>query len=104
MSRIAAERPAPDRTGGGPRGAVDQVPPPGGPPLVFLVDDDALLRHLVGDWIEAAGYRTLRLPDGASCLSALARQRPDAVILDLHMAGPAPPARESFRRALAPME
>ena len=56
-------------------------------PVVFVVDDDACLRALVGDWVEDAGFRAVLFPDGAACLSALSRHRPAAVILDLHMSG-----------------
>ena len=56
-------------------------------PVVFVVDDDACLRMLVGDWVEDAGFRAVLFPDGAACLSALSLHRPAAVILDLHMSG-----------------
>jgi len=61
--------------------------PDTGWPSVFVVDDDEFLRALVGDWIEHAGFRAVRLPGGEACLSALALERPTAVVLDLHMLG-----------------
>ncbi len=56
-------------------------------PAVFVVDDDAFLRALVGDWVEDAGFRAVRLPGGEACLAALAKETPVAVVLDLHMWG-----------------
>ena len=56
-------------------------------PTVFVVDDDECLRSLVGDWVEDAGFRAVRLEGGEACLAALTRERPVAVILDLHMSG-----------------
>jgi DNA-binding response OmpR family regulator len=56
-------------------------------PAVFVVDDDACLRAIIGDWVESAGFRPVRIQDGKSCLSALSIIRPAAVLLDLHMDG-----------------
>jgi CheY-like chemotaxis protein len=56
-------------------------------PAVFVVDDDAFLRALVGDWVEDAGFRAVRLPGGEACLAALLTEDPLAVVLDLHMSG-----------------
>jgi FixJ family two-component response regulator len=56
-------------------------------PTVFVVDDDECLRSLVGDWVEDAGFRAVRLDGGEACLALLALERPVAVILDLHMSG-----------------
>jgi FixJ family two-component response regulator len=56
-------------------------------PTVFVVDDDECLRTLVGDWVEHAGFRPVRLPGGEACLAALGSETPTAVILDLHMWG-----------------
>jgi FixJ family two-component response regulator len=56
-------------------------------PLVFVVDDDEFLRSLIGDWIEDAGFRVVRLDCGEACLAAFARERPVAVLLDVHMSG-----------------
>jgi DNA-binding response OmpR family regulator len=56
-------------------------------PTVFVVDDDPFLRALLGDWVEDAGFRAVRLGSGEACLAALSRERPAAVLLDLHMPG-----------------
>ena len=73
-----------------PLPSTHETPRPGAPDAwstVFVVDDDACLRTLVGDWVEDAGFRAVLFPDGAACLAALALHRPAAVILDLHMSG-----------------
>lgn len=56
-------------------------------PTILVVDDDPFLRALLGDWVEDAGFRAVRLPSGEACLAALPRERPAAVLLDLHMPG-----------------
>ncbi len=56
-------------------------------PTVLVVDDDPFLRTLLGDWVEDAGFRAIRLPSGEACLAALSRERPAAILLDLHMPG-----------------
>jgi FixJ family two-component response regulator len=56
-------------------------------PTVFIVDDDEFLRALIGDWVEAAGFRPVRLPGGEACVAALSLYKPVAVVLDRHMAG-----------------
>ncbi len=60
---------------------------PTAPPAVLVVDDDACLRAIVSDWLEHAGFHTRRLCSGEACISAVAAERPVAVILDLHMSG-----------------
>jgi FixJ family two-component response regulator len=68
-----------------------EPPPRTGPseswPAVFVVDDDECLRSLVGDWVEDAGFRAVRLDGGEACLALLALERPVAIILDVHMSG-----------------
>lgn len=53
--------------------------------LVLVVDDDRLQRVLARDSLEAAGYRVAEACDGAEALDAFGAQRPDLVLLDLHM-------------------
>jgi FixJ family two-component response regulator len=68
-------------------------PSPPGPalvddaPAVFVVDDDECLRAIIGDWVELAGFRAVRMGDGQSCLAAMFLEKPAAILLDLHMAG-----------------
>jgi DNA-binding NtrC family response regulator len=56
-------------------------------PAVFVVDDDPHLRTLIGGWVEAAGFRSVELDSGESCLAALPTETPAAVLLDLSMPG-----------------
>ena len=56
-------------------------------PTVFVVDDDECLRSLIGDWVEHAGFQTVRLASGEKCLATLACRTPRAIVLDLHMVG-----------------
>ncbi len=56
-------------------------------PIVLVVDDDESHRTLVMRWLERGGYEAHGFADGASCIEALERVIPDAVLLDLHMSG-----------------
>ena len=61
---------------------------PGQKPDVLVVDDDAILRDLVGDWLEAAGYAVRKAFDCDSALQALGERLPALIICDMFMAGP----------------
>jgi two-component system, OmpR family, response regulator MprA len=50
---------------------------------VLVVDDDRALRDAVSRALRLEGYSTIDAADGAQALTAVAEQRPDAVILDL---------------------
>ena len=66
----------------------DAVAPPAGPPAVLLVDDDAVLRHLVTAILETAGFRVVPVQDGADAVAALASgQEISLVVTDLQMSG-----------------
>ncbi len=56
-------------------------------PMVLIVDDEANLRRMVAAVLVADGFRTAEAGSGAEALAALARRRPDAVLLDLSMPG-----------------
>ena len=56
-------------------------------PIVVVVDDDACLRALIGDWVEAAGFTSVRVEDGGSCVEAVKFLSPAVVIVDLYMEG-----------------
>lgn len=54
-------------------------------PHVFVVDDEAAARDMVGDYLVLHGFR-VTLCDGASCLrKCLERDTPDLIVLDLNM-------------------
>jgi len=54
---------------------------------VLVVDDDATVRDVVARYLGDAGYRVDVAADGESALEAVARERPDAVVLDLMLPG-----------------
>jgi two-component system, OmpR family, phosphate regulon response regulator PhoB len=60
-------------------------------PLVFIVEDDAKLSEIFSLTLQAAGYQTERVMDGAVALTRLADIVPDLVILDLHLPNVAGP-------------
>ena len=66
--------------------------PPGGyagrvADRVLVVDDDATVRDVVARYLGDAGYRVDLAADGEGALEAAARDRPDAVVLDLMLPG-----------------
>ena len=50
---------------------------------VLLVDDDAKLRKLLGEYLEGYGIRVLTLGDGSEVLKTIRVKTPDMVILDI---------------------
>jgi DNA-binding response OmpR family regulator len=68
----------------GPRGYPDGVAD-----RVLVVDDDATVRDVVARYLGEAGYRVEVAADGESALESAARDRPDAVVLDLMLPGTA---------------
>jgi DNA-binding response OmpR family regulator len=54
---------------------------------VLVVDDDATVRDVVARYLGDAGYRVDLAADGEGALEAVARDRPDAVVLDLMLPG-----------------
>ncbi len=54
---------------------------------ILVVDDEPQNVSLMVEVLEYAGYATLAAASGQEALDALAKQRPDAVLLDLLMPG-----------------
>ena len=54
---------------------------------VLVVDDDAAIRKLLGEYLERNGFRVSLAIDGAEMRRALDRSRPDLVVLDLMLPG-----------------
>jgi DNA-binding response OmpR family regulator len=50
---------------------------------VLVVEDDAVVRDVVGRYLTEAGYRVELAEDGTAGLEAAARWEPDLVVLDL---------------------
>ena len=57
------------------------APRPG--PPVLVVDDDPVLRGVVADTLEAAGYPVEQAADGEEALRVAAGARPGLILLDL---------------------
>ena len=54
---------------------------------ILVIDDDPLMRDLITDWLEGAGYRVLKATDCSAACSALERH-PALVVSDMWMPGP----------------
>jgi PleD family two-component response regulator len=54
-------------------------------PTVLVVDDDKMLREIIGTNLELGGFNVLRASDGPSALALLDERLPDVVVLDVLM-------------------
>ena len=70
-----------------PRGAVRYTPAMERADHVLVVDDDAEIRKLLGEYLERNGFRVSLATDGAEMQRVLDRSRPDIVVLDLMLPG-----------------
>jgi CheY-like chemotaxis protein len=52
---------------------------------ILLVDDDSEFRTVMALALETSGYAVIEAADGISALAVLRRERPDAILSDLHM-------------------
>jgi CheY-like chemotaxis protein len=80
---VAADRrveEAPLATGLAPVGV-----PPATPTRILVVDDDEAIRAVLTGILCDEGYLVETAADGAEALAAVARERPSAVLLDMHM-------------------
>lgn len=59
-----------------------------GPADILVIDDDAILRDLLTDWLEGAGYRVRRATNCCAGVEELHRQVPALVVTDMFMPGP----------------
>jgi two-component system OmpR family response regulator len=57
------------------------------PDHVLVVDDDAEIRALLGEYLERNGFRVSLAPDGREMRRALDSSRPDIVVLDVMLRG-----------------
>jgi FixJ family two-component response regulator len=55
--------------------------------LVFLVDDDGSVRKALRRVLVASGFQVKVFADSMEFLDAVAAQRPDCLVIDLHMPG-----------------
>ena len=54
-------------------------------PTVLVVDDDKILREIIGTNLELGGFDVVSAPDGPSALALLDDRLPDVVVLDVVM-------------------
>jgi DNA-binding response OmpR family regulator len=52
---------------------------------VLVVEDEPKIAQLVSDYLEHAGFKATLARDGRTALAAVARDRPDLVVLDLRL-------------------
>lgn len=57
------------------------------PPVILVVDDDAVVRFVAREALEEAGFAVVEATDGASALDLFADVRPAVVMLDIVMPG-----------------
>jgi len=57
------------------------------PRLVLVVDDDEQVQSLLSHLLTRRGYGVVAVGSGADALAAARRQRPDLVLLDVHLPG-----------------
>ncbi|QFG21409.1 response regulator transcription factor [Actinomadura sp. WMMB 499] len=55
------------------------------PARILIVDDEPAVRDALAGSLEFEGYRTVAAADGVAALAAVARERPDLVVLDVLM-------------------
>jgi DNA-binding response OmpR family regulator len=55
------------------------------PGKILVVDDDAVNRELLGEFLQAEGPEVVTAPDGRRSLQEFARVKPDLVLLDINM-------------------
>jgi len=55
---------------------------------VLVIDDDEIMRDLVADWLQVAGYGVRKAADGRAGLAEVERAEPALVVTDMCMPGP----------------
>ena len=54
---------------------------------ILIIEDDAIMREAMAEWLEAAGYGVRKAADGSAGLAAVKLAPPALVITDIHMPG-----------------
>jgi two-component system OmpR family response regulator len=54
---------------------------------ILIVDDDADIRGLLGEYLQKQGYRATAVADGKGLRAAMEKSRPDVIVLDLMLPG-----------------
>lgn len=53
--------------------------------LIYIADDDEVIRDLLTNFCKFAGYEAQGFPNGQACFEAIIAENPAAVISDIHM-------------------
>ncbi|MFN2644045.1 MAG: response regulator [Burkholderiales bacterium] len=69
---------------------------------VLVVDDDEILRDLVADWLQAAGYEVRKAGDCRAAVNAIAERMPGLIVSDMFMPGACGAAAIAELKRLAP--
>jgi CheY-like chemotaxis protein len=54
---------------------------------ILVIEDDAIMREALAEWLLAAGYSVRKAADGSAGLTAVKLELPALVITDIHMPG-----------------
>jgi len=54
---------------------------------ILVIEDDAIMREAVSEWLQAAGYRVRTAENGDTGLESVTANLPALVVTDLHMPG-----------------
>lgn len=73
----------------------------GKPGEILVIDDDRIMRDLMTDWLEAAGYAVQKAIDCNAACAALERA-PALVVSDMWMPGPCGAAAIAFLKNKSP--
>jgi CheY-like chemotaxis protein len=57
------------------------------PPDILIIEDDAIMREALAEWLQASGYRVRMAADGSAGLAAVNLAIPALVVTDIHMPG-----------------
>ena len=52
---------------------------------ILVIEDDAIMREALAEWLEAAGYAVRKAADGSARLAAVRLAAPALVVTDIHM-------------------
>ena len=56
-------------------------------PDILIIEDDAIMREALAEWLEAAGYGVSKAADGRAGLASVKLAAPALVVTDIHMPG-----------------
>ncbi len=54
---------------------------------ILIIEDDAILRGALAEWLQAAGYGVRQATDGSAGLAAVSLAPPALVVTDIHLPG-----------------